>query len=206
MLPHFRNCTLYCISSNSLNISVIIPAALFLSESRHRMPTWKWNPSCWWSSSLAIRIDVHFRALVIRSRILFLLRVVLSAREKVINKYVRKVEWVNLSSWGILDWEKMIPSRQLNSVKPVRVVKNYRELWLVVDQQINGGVGRTFFVFSYEISRYFYSAWKGLKRSLKPIRALHHVRQFLKKNWEWLTSRHTCYMFMPKKAIFSILN
>ena len=29
----------------------------------------------------------------------------------------------------------MIPSRQLNSVKPVRVVKNYRELWLVVDQR-----------------------------------------------------------------------
>ena len=29
----------------------------------------------------------------------------------------------------------MIPSRQLNSVKPVRVVKNYIELLLVVDQR-----------------------------------------------------------------------
>jgi len=25
-------------------------------------------------------------------------------------------------------------------------------LWLVVDQQINGGVGRTFLLFSYDIS------------------------------------------------------
>ena len=29
----------------------------------------------------------------------------------------------------------MIPSKQLNSVKPVGVVKNFSELWLVVDQQ-----------------------------------------------------------------------
>ena len=29
----------------------------------------------------------------------------------------------------------MIPSRQLNSVKLVGVVKNFSELWLVVDQQ-----------------------------------------------------------------------
>jgi hypothetical protein len=29
----------------------------------------------------------------------------------------------------------MIPSRQLNSVKPVGVVKNYREFLLVVDQR-----------------------------------------------------------------------
>jgi len=32
----------------------------------------------------------------------------------------------------------MIPSRQLHSVKPLGVVKNYRKLWLVVDQQKHG--------------------------------------------------------------------
>ena len=39
-------------------------------------------------------IDVHFRVLVIRSTIIFLLRLVLSACDKVINKNVSKVEFV----------------------------------------------------------------------------------------------------------------
>ena len=41
----------------------------------------------------------------------------------------------------------------------------------------------------------------SLKRSLKPIRALHHVREFRKKSWEWLTShsRHTYYMLTAKR-------
>lgn len=44
----------------------------------------------------------------------------------------------------------MIPSRQLNSVKPLRVVKNYRKkLWLVVDQQ---------------------KAWKKRKREVEKVR------------------------------------
>ena len=38
----------------------------------------------------------------------------------------------------------------------------------------------------------------SLKRNLKPIRALHHVREFRKKNWEWLTyhSLHTFYIYL----------
>lgn len=35
----------------------------------------------------------------------------------------------------------MIPSRQLNSVKPVRVVKNYSELWLLTNGK-HGKKGR----------------------------------------------------------------
>jgi hypothetical protein len=48
----------------------------------------------------------------------------------------------------------MIPSRQLHSVKPLGVVKNYRKLLLVVDQQKHGRKpkkrGQRDF-FSYEI-------------------------------------------------------
>lgn len=53
---------------------------------------------------------------------------------------------MNLSSWGmirLIDFNKMIPSRQLHSVKPLGVVKNYRKLWLVVDQQKHGRKPRT---------------------------------------------------------------
>ena len=39
---------------------------------------------------------------------------------------------MNLSSWGMLDWEKRIPSRQLNGVKPVWVVKNSNWSGLVI--------------------------------------------------------------------------
>jgi hypothetical protein len=38
----------------------------------------------------------------------------------------------------LIDFNKMIPSRQLHSVKSLGVVKNYRKLWLVVDQQKHG--------------------------------------------------------------------
>ena len=43
----------------------------------------------------------------------------------------------------LIDFNKMIPSRQLHSVKPLGVVKNYRKLWLVVDQQKHGRKPRT---------------------------------------------------------------